>query len=119
MTERFLLVMLGAGAGALLRFLLLAILPEQRPYLTAIYMVNLIGSFILGALSVLQLGAHLVLLLQTGVLGGFTTFSSMMTESAQQENKKKQFTYLTLQIFSGFVVFLLSRFVVLFIVSNF
>lgn len=79
------LVILGGGLGAAARYLLsLALMHPRFPYATIA--INLAGSLLLGVL----LGAAanrdvpsvLVTTLGTGVLGGFTTFSTFSVEAA-------------------------------------
>lgn len=85
-----LLVFLGGGAGALARYLMgLAVRnyadTSHFPWHT--FAVNLTGAFLIGVITeTLALRASLPeslqLLLVTGVLGGYTTFSSFSLESA-------------------------------------
>ena len=88
--KSFLLVGLGGFLGANLRFLVadwaLRRWGDAFPYGTLI--VNLVGSFLIG-FAVMFLAdqfeqdPHLKLLLVTGFLGAFTTFSSYMLEIVQ------------------------------------
>ena len=80
----------GGALGASLRYLIAAVTHEflghDFPYGTL--MVNIIGSFVIGYLLVLlpeQEGGIpiLRLLLITGVLGGFTTYSAFSVETLQ------------------------------------
>ncbi|MCK8637873.1 fluoride efflux transporter FluC [Fructobacillus fructosus] len=105
MMGRFLLVMGGAGLGALLRYLLLAIFPLKKSYFTGVFWINVLGSLVMGFLFTVHLDQKLVILLETGLLGGFTTFSTMMTESAQQQNGQRQMVYLLVQLLAGLVAF--------------
>ncbi|MBS9335147.1 CrcB family protein [Fructobacillus sp. M1-13] len=105
MVKQLLVVMLGTGIGSVLRSLILMFWPSQRTVLTGVLAVNLLGSFFLGVLSSLSLVKVLTLFLETGLLGGLTTFSSMMTESEQFGAFMKQAGYLTLQFVSGFAAF--------------
>jgi CrcB protein len=81
-------VALGGAAGASLRYLmgvgmLRALGPTQFPL--GIITVNILGSFVMGAIAV-AFGryslTHLSPLVATGFLGGFTTFSSFSLETA-------------------------------------
>lgn len=82
-------VFMGGGSGALLRWILGLTLHGSAPLTT--WGINVLGAFLLGALlTVLPLwgsddGARraLRLLLGTGVLGGFTTYSSFMVQSVE------------------------------------
>jgi CrcB protein len=92
--SRFLWICLGGAAGTGARYLLsgwaLQILGAGYPWGTLA--VNLLGSFFIGAIMHVGLTTQLIsptlrLALATGVLGGFTTYSS--------------FNYETLQLFQG------------------
>ncbi|MDE3079826.1 MAG: fluoride efflux transporter CrcB [Paracoccaceae bacterium] len=80
-------VALGGAVGASLRYLAgVAILRNfgSHPFPLGVIAVNILGSFIMGALVVFlgQKGlTHWNALLATGMLGGFTTFSSFSLES--------------------------------------
>ena len=85
-----LLVLLGGGAGAVLRlWLSMAMLPLQRaggfPYAT--FVANTVGSLLMGVLIgwLARQGGEsanqaMLLLIGVGLLGGFTTFSSFSLE---------------------------------------
>ena len=83
MMTSFLLVALGGAIGAMGRFGLgLLLLRDGFP--VAIMSVNVLGSFLMGAFVVwsFQKGmGHLNLLVMTGILGGFTTFSAFSLEA--------------------------------------
>jgi fluoride exporter len=80
-----LLVGMGGAAGSILRYLVslaaVAALGTAFPWGTLA--VNAIGSAAIGALAALGLQHHARLLLVTGLLGGFTTFSAFSLETAQ------------------------------------
>jgi CrcB protein len=71
------------GVGALLRFLVdravSSRIPRSFPYGTLA--VNLSGAFVLGFLAGLALSPHLALLVGTGLVGSYTTFSAWMLET--------------------------------------
>jgi CrcB protein len=84
------LVAAGGGIGAALRFVLGGWLAERFgpsfPWHT--FAVNVSGSFILGVLMALSLDRNAIgpgwrLFLGVGVLGGYTTFSTLSYESVQ------------------------------------
>src|SRR3984893_9795615 len=88
--NRFLWICLGGGIGTGARYLLsgwlLAALGTAFPYGTLA--VNLIGSFLLGAIMHVALTTHWIapalrLALTTGVMGGFTTYSTFNYETLQ------------------------------------
>ncbi len=81
----YLLVAVGAGAGAPLRFLIdrtvTRLVRHNLPWGT--FSVNMVGSIILGALSgALMAGPELALLIGTGFCGALTTYSTFSYESA-------------------------------------
>ncbi|GGE83336.1 MULTISPECIES: fluoride efflux transporter CrcB [Stappia] len=85
--SHLLIVALGGGAGAALRHLVnLASLRWIGPGVPAgTLTVNILGSFLMGALigwlaARISGGSELRLLLATGFLGGFTTFSAFSLE---------------------------------------
>ncbi|CAK1234918.1 Fluoride ion exporter CrcB/FEX [Fructobacillus cardui] len=109
MLENYLLVMIGAGLGALLRYLLLIWWPQRFDLFTGVWAVNILGSFLLGILSSIGQGSHAVLLTQTGFLGGLTTFSTMMTQAKQRDGLFKQLLYLFVQVLAGAIAFFLGQ----------
>lgn len=79
----------GVGAGA--RYLLDAVLPKPRGFPLGILVVNVAGSLLLGLVT--GLGASVLdptwaLVLGTGLLGGFTTFSTVSVESAMLAQRR-------------------------------
>jgi CrcB protein len=86
---RTLLVAVGGALGALSRyFLQLWIVERTGPSIVALFAINISGSFAIGLISTLAqerglIGADVRLLLTTGFLGAYTTFSSWMYESIQ------------------------------------
>jgi fluoride exporter len=88
--NRFLWVCLGGAAGTGARYLIsgwaLAVLGASFPWGTLA--VNLIGSFLIGAIMHVGLTTQLIspmlrLSLTTGVMGGFTTYSAFNYETLQ------------------------------------
>lgn len=73
------LVSSGAALGACLRYLLTTIIKTkwQTLFPWATFLINLSGAFFLGLLTGSQ---HINLFLGTGMLGGYTTFSTLNTE---------------------------------------
>jgi len=85
---RFVLICLGGAVGTGARFALStgigAILGTQFPYGTIA--VNVLGSFLIGAIMVTSMATELIaptarLVLTTGFLGGFTTYSAFNNET--------------------------------------
>lgn len=78
-------VALGGGAGSLARYAMSLLLPHDAgggvPWST--FTVNVAGSMLIGALTVLVTGRHPLLrpLLGIGFLGGFTTFSTFAVDA--------------------------------------
>ncbi|MEO5988663.1 MAG: fluoride efflux transporter CrcB [Candidatus Eisenbacteria bacterium] len=83
------LVAMGGAFGSVLRWLLTAWTQQSPPSSSLPFgtlLVNVLGSFAIGALMTLSsermsLSPELRLLLVTGVLGGFTTFSAYSYET--------------------------------------
>jgi CrcB protein len=74
-----LLVALGAGVGAALRFLVAHRLDRRMPWGTLT--VNVVGSFVLGLVSGLAPGDDALALLGVGFCGGFTTYSAFAVQT--------------------------------------
>ncbi len=83
------LVWLGGTLGTGSRYLLTSVIPGPPQLPTAIFMINLVGAFLLGALiERLATGGpdrgarrRIRLLAGTGFLGGFTTYSTLAMDS--------------------------------------
>ena len=81
------LVAAGGGIGALSRYLLqAATIGRFGTGIVALFVINITGAFALGFINALAerhtgLSPEVRLLLTTGFLGGYTTFSSWMYES--------------------------------------
>ncbi|MFD1861284.1 CrcB family protein [Aeromicrobium camelliae] len=74
-----LLVVLAGGVGACLRYAVI-LAAGSRPR-RATWVVNLAGSFALGLLAARDAGPETLLVVGTGLLGGFTTFSTAAVDS--------------------------------------
>jgi len=83
MISNFLLVFAGGSVGAVCRFALSIQMKRifSIEFPLATFLINLSGSFLLGFLLAMQPGSSLQLLLGTGFLGGFTTFSTFQVEN--------------------------------------
>lgn len=76
------LVGIGGAGGALLRYLVSEVFRTQEyPYGT--FAVNVLGSFVLGLATFSGVGGEAGLLIGTGLLGAFTTFSSFSFETVR------------------------------------
>jgi CrcB protein len=83
------LVALGGAIGSGLRYAVILALPARFGIPIAIFSVNVVGAFVLGALLELLVehgidagwSRRLRLGLGTGVLGGFTTYSTLATDN--------------------------------------
>ncbi len=86
---RVFIVAAGAALGGVSRYLLQGwILERTGPSIVALFVINISGAFALGLVTTLAVDRTLIspevrLLLTTGFLGGYTTFSSWMLESFQ------------------------------------
>lgn len=72
------------GAGAALRHVVDQAVPKgaRREFPWGLFVVNLTGSFALGILTGLALGDPVHAIFATGLLGGYTTFSSASLDTA-------------------------------------
>ena len=75
-----LLVALGAAVGAPLRFAIAIRLDSER-FPAGTWLVNVVGSFLLGLLSGAAVTGHWLALLGTGFCGGFTTYSAFAVQA--------------------------------------
>lgn len=75
-------VALGGGIGAALRYGL-SLLPISREFPMATLLTNFLGAFLIGLIAAQagRLSTRSVLLLKTGICGGFTTFSTFSLET--------------------------------------
>jgi CrcB protein len=103
--KNFLLVGLGGAAGAMLRYAVYVLFPV-KDFPVATLLVNIIGSFIIGAV-IAYSNSHETFLnnwklfLATGICGGFTTFSAFSAENiALLQNGKYNlaFIYILLSV---------------------
>ncbi|WP_292463180.1 CrcB family protein [Methanolobus sp.] len=90
-STQLLLVGTGGFAGAVLRFLVAGAIPRVREIHTGTLTVNVIGSFVLAALTFSSVSGSMTYLVSIGVLGSFTTFSTFAYESFRllEEGEKK------------------------------
>ncbi|GAB2590190.1 fluoride efflux transporter FluC [Microlunatus antarcticus] len=90
-----LLLALAGGLGAVARFVLDGAVSSARPwrYPVATTLINLTGSFLLGLLAGLAATALLpgsaLLVLGTGFLGGYTTFSTAAYEAVRLAEQRR------------------------------
>ena len=82
-----LVVALGGGIGACLRYLI-GLIPLKEPFIFPVktLVINLLGCFVIGLAASLavknsSLSPKLVLFVKTGLCGGFTTFSTFALET--------------------------------------
>lgn len=110
--EKYLLVMTGAAAGGLARFLLASAIgarfPQRIWYGTVA--VNITGCFLIGVVMTIltqrQANPNWRLLLVVGVLGGYTTFSSFAYETyalVRDGDFVKGFANVAVSVIAGYV----------------
>ena len=82
-----LVVALGGGIGACLRYLI-GLVPLKEPFTfpVKILFINLLGCFVIGLIAAIaakttSLSPRTVLFIKTGLCGGFTTFSTFALET--------------------------------------
>ncbi|WP_283598589.1 fluoride efflux transporter CrcB [Photobacterium phosphoreum] len=105
---------IGGGIGAILRYKLGNIINSkcQMDFPLSTFIINITGAFIIAYLSVLlsvewtdRYGSIYASLILTGVLGGYTTFSSMQLDALKLYESGKKFLslfYLFITVSSGF-----------------
>ncbi len=100
------LVWIGVAAlgalGALMRFRVANAVTARRPsdFPYGTFAVNLSGGFVLGVLTGLSLTGDTLLLLGTGFLGAYTTFSTWMVE-AQRLGENGDWAFMWLYLFGS------------------
>lgn len=78
--RRILLVAAGGTVGTAARLALGLVVPDAGGFPFAVLIANVVGALLIGVLAArLPASADLRLMLGTGVLGGFTTYSAFMT----------------------------------------
>lgn len=104
-------VLLGGGLGAVLRWYLSSSMQAAGGFPVGTLTVNLVGCFLIGVFAALLMETDIKwsLLLITGFLGGFTTFSSFgldMYYMIQEGRYVPLFTYIALSnvLGLGFVI---------------
>jgi CrcB protein len=118
MAINYLMVFIGGSIGAVCRYAISIqmkrIISTEFPLAT--FLINLTGSFLLGMLLASEPGGLMRLLLGTGFLGGFTTFSTFQVENVTLFRKGSYGTLLIytplsvgLCIASAWLGFLLSN----------
>lgn len=108
MLVNFLLVGFGAALGAMLRYGISVFVKSKWktnfPYAT--FFINITGSFLLGFLVSAAIDPAWQLLLGTGFMGGYTTFSTFKVESMElkwKANYRVLFSYLGLSYVFGLI----------------
>lgn len=80
----FLFVGIGGAIGAMLRYAI-SLIPVKTDFPVLTLITNVIGAFAIGLIVAFavkyKLSDNVILLLKTGVCGGFTTFSTFSLES--------------------------------------
>lgn len=85
-----LLIGLAGGVGAVLRWIIEALtMPWSRRFPWGILVVNVSGSFVLGIVTGLFGSTEAGWILGTGLLGGYTTFSSVSAAAASMLNTQR------------------------------
>ena len=123
---KILLIGIGGFIGAIARFYVTkfgnSMLGEKIPFGTVL--VNILGSFILGLVVTLSVEKMVIsedmkLMMGTGFLGAFTTFSTFSVETVyllEARSYAPAFTYMALNIFVGitfaFLGILMARYLV-------
>lgn len=108
MFKNFILVGIGGGLGAMLRYFVYMMMKSNDfPYGTLL--INILGSFVIGivmAISIKELSfpSDIKLFIATGICGGFTTFSSFSLENIllmQEGRLNTAFFYIAVSLIGG------------------
>lgn len=101
---KLVLVFIGGGLGAVCRWLIGVNLTSGSAFPLATFSVNMLGCFLFGliAYSALKENSTVQLLVLTGFLGGFTTFSSFGYEMFHLFKSNATKTLLTYALLSNF-----------------
>ena len=91
-----LLVAVGGAVGATLRFLVGHHLDHDLPLGT--FLVNVVGSFLLGLFTAFSLDEQLLALLGTGFCGGLTTYSAFAVQTHALERRGALYAALTVLV---------------------
>lgn len=80
----FIMVGIGGAVGAMLRYAI-SLIPAKTTFPVLTLITNVIGAFAIGVIVAMavkhNMSDNVVLLLKTGVCGGFTTFSTFSLEA--------------------------------------
>ena len=80
--ETFALVGIGGVFGALARYAVIRFVPSQN-FPLGTFIVNVIGSFILGAFTFSNSSSGILLIFGVGICGSFTTFSTFSLDTVR------------------------------------
>jgi CrcB protein len=106
---KILLVALGGAVGAVARYLINVspIATALQPFPFHTFLINVSGSFLIGFIAVkMDMSDTMKLLLMTGFLGAFTTFSSFELETfglMREKNLLTAILYVGLSFAVGFI----------------
>lgn len=86
--KTFLYIGLGGAIGAVTRYLITQIAPEPSGFPTSILIINIIGAFLLGFFYFFckkrfKMSEEVSLMIGTGIIGSFTTFSTFSLEAVE------------------------------------
>ena len=91
--EPALLVGLGGAIGAVLRYIVSGIAPRAGGIPSGTLLVNVIGSFVLSIMTFTTPQSSIIYLINIGMLGSFTTFSTFAYETFRllEEGENRHF----------------------------
>jgi Integral membrane protein possibly involved in chromosome condensation len=104
----YIMVLAGGSCGAVCRFGISSLIKRfiSSEFPIATLLINMTGSFLMGLLVAAHPGNFNQLLLGTGFMGGFTTFSTFQFENITLFHKKN-YKSLSIYILSSFVLCIL------------
>lgn len=100
----YIMVLVGGSCGAMCRYAVALFIKRviSSEFPIATLLINMIGSFLIGLLMAAHPGNFNQLLLGTGFMGGFTTFSTFQFENISLF-QKKNYSTLSLYVICSFV----------------
>ena len=104
------MVLIGGSLGSVCRFAMSSLIKRINvtEFPVATLLINMIGSFLIGLLTAAHPGNFNQLLLGTGFMGGFTTFSTFQMENVTLFQKKNYLMLFVYVLCSLVICILLS-----------
>ena len=110
---KLLLIGIGGGLGSIARFYLGEYIKNKIDidFPVSMMIINILGSFLLGISFANTKDINYIFFIQSGFLGGFTSFSTFILQAFNLSKSSKVFKsilYLSASIFFGLIAFLIA-----------